>query len=118
MLNIDIKMYGDKKNDITEEKFQTFFNHHLNKVYVTSEAHRIYQVWAESRYMSINGIGNTVYVNCGLEVPKRKLTENTKLLTNRLMEQLVKNYENKLNNIHIEIEVEDDSGRYYEIGNN
>ena len=33
------------------------------------------------------------------------------------MWQLVKNYENKLNNVHIEIEVEDNSGRYYEIGN-
>ena len=34
------------------------------------------------------------------------------------MWQLVKNYENKLNNVHIEIEVEDNYGRYYEIGNN
>lgn len=67
--------------------------------------------------MATNSIGNTVYVNYGFEVSKRKLTENTKLLTNRLMWQLVKNYENKLNNVHIEIEVEDNSGRYYEISN-
>ena len=39
MLNIDIKMYGDKKNDISEDEFQTFFNRHIYKVYVTSEVH-------------------------------------------------------------------------------
>ena len=117
MLNIDIKMYGDKKNDISEDKFQTFFNRHIDKVYITSEVHSAYQIWPEYRYMATNIIGNTVYVNCGFEVSKRKLTENTKLLTNRLMWQLVKNYENKLNNVHIEIEVEDNSGRYYKISN-
>ena len=117
MLNIDIKLYGNKKKDISEDEFQTFFNRHINKVYVTSEVYSTYQIWPEYRYMAINSVENTVYVNCGFEVSKRKLTENTKLLTNRLMWQLVKNYENKLNNVHIEIEVEDNSGRYYEIGN-
>lgn len=68
--------------------------------------------------MTINGVGNTVWVNCGIEVVKRKLTENTKLLTKGFMEMLIRNYENKLNNVHIEIEVSDDSERYYEISNN
>ena len=40
--------------------------------------------------MATNSIGNTVYVNCGFEVSKRKLTENTKLLTNRLMMPFVR----------------------------
>lgn len=33
MLNIDIKLYGNKKKDISEDEFQTFFNSHLSKVY-------------------------------------------------------------------------------------
>lgn len=67
--------------------------------------------------MAINGVGNTVWVNCCIRVAKRKLTENTKLLTKSFMEMLIRNYENKLNNVHIEIEVSDDSERYYKISN-
>ena len=117
MLNIDIKLYGNKKKDISEDEFQTFFNSHLSKVYISGTAHSIYEAWADNKYMAINGVGNTVWVNCGIEVVKRKLTENTKLLTKSFMEILIRNYENKLNNVHIEIEVKDDSERYYEISN-
>lgn len=117
MLNIDIKIYGNKKENISEDEFRTFFNNHLNGGYVSSKAHYIYEAWADTKYMAINGVNNTVWINCGIIVVKRKLTENTKLLTNRFMESLIRNYENKLNNVHIEIEVTDDSERYYEISN-
>lgn len=117
MLNIDIKMYGDKKENISEDEFRTFFNNRLSEIYIKGVAHSIYDAWADAKYIEINGANNTVCVNCCIKVVKRKLTENTKLLSNRFMEMLISNYENKLNNVHIEIEVKDDSERYYEISN-
>lgn len=44
MLNIDIKIYGNKKDNISEEEFKTFFNRHIDKVYVTGEVHSAYQI--------------------------------------------------------------------------
>ena len=117
MLNIDIKTYGNKKDNISEDEFRTFFNNHLHKIYMSGTAHSIYDAWADTKYMAINGVNNTVWINCGIAVVKRKLTENTKLLTKSFMEMLIRNYENKLNDVHIEIEVSDDSERYYEISN-
>lgn len=117
MLNIDIKIYGNKKDNISKDEFRTFFNNRLSEIYIKGVAHSIYDAWADSKYIEINGAINTVWINCGIRVVKRKLTENTKLLTNRFIEMLISNYENKLNNVHIEIEVKDDSERYYEINN-
>lgn len=43
MLNIDVKIYGNKKDNISEDEFQTFFNSSLSKAYMSGTAHSIYE---------------------------------------------------------------------------
>lgn len=61
------------------------------------------------------GVNDTPFES--LEVAKRKLSDNTKKLVNVYMKEILDRYDDCLKDIHIELEVEDDTGRHYEISN-
>lgn len=116
MLKITISMYGTKREDLTEDRARIAFNSHMNSVGIRGYAHSTFDAWAEG-YCTIRGVDSTVWINSNIKVAKRKLSDNTKKLVHVYMEELLDRYDNELKDLHIELEVEDDTGRHYEISN-
>ena len=109
-------MYGTKKEDLTEDRARIAFNSHMNSVGLRGLAHSIFDNWSEG-YCSIRGVEKTVWINANIEVAKRKLSDNTKKLVNVYMEEILDRYDDCLKDCHIVLEVEDDTGRHYDISN-
>ena len=105
-----------KKEDLTKDKARIVFNSHMNSVGVRGLAHSTFDAWAGG-CCTIRGVDSTVWLNGNIKVAKRKLSDNTKKLVLIYMEELLDRYDDELKDLHIELEVEDDTGRHYEISN-
>lgn len=111
MLKITISMYGTKREDLTEDRARIAFNLHMTSVGFRGLAHSTFDAWAEG-YCTIRGVDSTVWINGNIKVAKRKPSDNTKKLVRIYMEELLDRYDDELKDLHIELEVEDDTDRY------
>ena len=105
-----------KKEDLSEDNARTAFNSQLLSIGFRGDAQSTFDAWSEG-YCSARGVDSTVWINGKIRVAKRKLSADTKKLVNIYMEKILDEYERYLKDIHIELEVEDDVDRHYEVSN-
>lgn len=109
-------VWNKKKEDLTEDKARIAFNSQMNSIGFRSLARSTFDAWTEG-YCTVRGADSTVWINGDIEVVKRKLSPNTKKLIDIYMKKILDNYNKYLKDLHIELRVEDDTGRYYDIDN-